>query len=96
MSEIPIIQTDYLKRRFGATVAVENLSLKVHRGKCFGFFGRNGAGKTTTIMCLLNILRPGSGTVRLFGMDPAVEEIAVKIACVAPAVTVISLSGSQS
>jgi ABC-2 type transport system ATP-binding protein len=41
-------------------------------------FGRNGAGKTTTIKCLLNLLRPRHGTVRLFGLDPAKDEVAVK------------------
>src|SRR5262249_32941297 len=38
-------------------------------------FGRNGAGKTTTIKCLLNLLRPQSGQVRLFGMDPNKREV---------------------
>ena len=47
-------------------------------GRCYGFFGRNGAGKTTTIKCLLNLLRPTSGEVRVFGLDPAREEVAVK------------------
>ena len=41
-------------------------------------FGRNGAGKTTTIKCLLNLLRPTSGDVRLFGLDPARQEVAVE------------------
>jgi ABC-2 type transport system ATP-binding protein len=47
-------------------------------GCCYGFFGRNGAGKTTTIKCLLNLLRPTSGGVRVFGMDPRKDEVAVK------------------
>ena len=47
-------------------------------GCCYGFFGRNGAGKTTTIKCLLNLLRPTSGTVRVFGLDPERDEVAVK------------------
>src|SRR6185312_9367936 len=42
------------------------------------FFGRNGAGKTTTIKCLLNLLQPQSGSVRVFGLDPQREEVAVK------------------
>jgi ABC-2 type transport system ATP-binding protein len=50
----------------------------VERGKCYGFFGRNGAGKTTTIKCLLNLLRPTSGTVRVFGLDPQKSEVTVK------------------
>ncbi|MEN3340205.1 MAG: type transport system ATP-binding protein, partial [Acidobacteriota bacterium] len=62
----------------GRTDAVAGLNLVVQPGRCYGFFGRNGAGKTTTIKCLLNLLRPTSGSVRLFGMDPARHEVAVK------------------
>jgi ABC-2 type transport system ATP-binding protein len=47
-------------------------------GCCYGFFGRNGAGKTTTIKCLLNLLRPTSGDVRVFGLDPRKDEVTVK------------------
>ena len=46
-------------------------------GRCYGFFGRNGAGKTTTIKCLLNLLRPTSGSARVFGLDPARDEVGV-------------------
>jgi ABC-2 type transport system ATP-binding protein len=54
------------------------LSLTVPAGKCYGFFGRNGAGKTTTIKCLLNLLQPDAGSVRVFGLDPRRQEVAVK------------------
>src|SRR3954465_6503896 len=74
----PVIAVRQLVRRYGRTDAVNGLNLEVKPGCCYGFFGRNGAGKTTTIKCLLNLLRPTSGTVRLFGMDPAREEVAVK------------------
>ena len=57
---------------------MNGLSLRVSPGRCYGFFGRNGAGKTTTIKCLLNLLRPTSGTVRVFGLDPEKDEVAVK------------------
>jgi ABC-2 type transport system ATP-binding protein len=57
---------------------VNGLSLRVEPGRCYGFFGRNGAGKTTTIKCLLNLLRPSGGAVRMFGLDPARHEVAVK------------------
>ncbi len=77
-TETPVVQTDYLVRRYGHTDAVDGLSLQVAAGRCYGFFGRNGAGKTTTIKCLLNLLRPTTGTVRLFGLDPARHEVAVK------------------
>lgn len=73
-----VIEIDGLTRRYGKLDAVQGLSLRVPAGSCYGFFGRNGAGKTTTIKCLLNLLRPQSGTVRVFGMDPQKEEVAVK------------------
>jgi ABC-2 type transport system ATP-binding protein len=75
--DTPAIQIGGLVRRYGRTDAVNSLSLRVEPGRCYGFFGRNGAGKTTTIKCLLNLLRPTSGTVRVFGLDPAREEVAV-------------------
>jgi len=73
-----VIQIDQLVRRFGHTDAVAGLSLSVQPGRCYGFFGRNGAGKTTTIKCLLDLLRPTSGSIRLFGLEPARHEVAVK------------------
>src|SRR4051812_48558588 len=76
--DTPVIDVAGLARRFGRTDAVTGLNLVVQPGRCYGFFGRNGAGKTTTIKCLLNLLRPTSGSVRLFGMDPARHEVAVK------------------
>ncbi len=77
-TETPVIQLDHLTRRYGKLEAVNGLSLAVRPGRCYGFFGRNGAGKTTTIKCLLNLLRPNSGTVRVFGLDPQRQEVAVK------------------
>jgi ABC-type multidrug transport system ATPase subunit len=73
-----VIDVQRLVRRYGRTEAVNGLSLSVSPGRCYGFFGRNGAGKTTTIKCLLNLLRPTSGTVRVFGLDPSQHEVAVK------------------
>ena len=74
----PIIEVQNLHRRYGKLDAVNGLSLTVRAGRCYGFFGRNGAGKTTTIKCLLNLLRPDSGGVRVFGLDPQKQEVAVK------------------
>ncbi|MFO1496894.1 MAG: ABC transporter ATP-binding protein [Verrucomicrobiota bacterium] len=73
-----VIDIAHLSRRYGRHEAVDGLSLGVRRGRCYGFFGRNGAGKTTTIKCLLNLLRPSSGSIRVFGLDSAREELAVK------------------
>jgi len=78
MTSPSAIDVRNLVRRFGRTDAVDGLSLQVQPGRCYGFFGRNGAGKTTTIKCLLNLLRPTRGEARIFGMDPAAHEVAVK------------------
>ena len=77
-TDSPIIEIQNLVRRYGKHDAVNGLSLKVQPGKCYGFFGRNGAGKTTTIKCLLHLLRPDAGTVRVFGLDPRRDEVAIK------------------
>jgi len=77
-TELPAIKINQLVRRYGKTDAVNGLTLEVTAGRCYGLFGRNGAGKTTTIRCLLNLLRPTSGSVQLFGLDPAKHEVAVK------------------
>jgi ABC-2 type transport system ATP-binding protein len=73
-----VIEINQLVRRYGRTDAVNGLDLRVEPGRCYGFFGRNGAGKTTTIKCLLNLLRPTGGEVKVFGMIPANNEVAVK------------------
>ena len=76
--DAPVIDINRLVRRYGRTEAVNGLSLRVQPGRCYGFFGRNGAGKTTTIKCLLNLLRPTGGEVKVFGLDPARHEMDVK------------------
>jgi ABC-2 type transport system ATP-binding protein len=77
-TETPVIEIKNLTRRYGQLEAVNGLNITVQPGRCYGFFGRNGAGKTTTIKCLLNLLRPTTGTARVFGMDPQRQEVAVK------------------
>lgn len=74
----PVIEINGLVRRYGRTDAVNGLSFSVLPGRCYGFFGRNGAGKTTTIKCLLNLLRPTAGEVKVFGLNPARNEVTVK------------------
>ena len=78
MNDTPVIEIQNLSRSYGKLDAVNGLSLTVRPGRCYGFFGRNGAGKTTTIKCLLNLLRPTAGAVRVFGLDPQRNEVAVK------------------
>ena len=73
-----VIEIQNLAHRYGRHEALHGLSLTVEPGCCYGFFGRNGAGKTTAIKCLLNLLRPQAGTVRVFGLDPRRDESAIK------------------
>src|SRR5436190_2405602 len=75
---VPAIQIVNLTYAYGSAEAVRDLSLTVRPGRCYGLFGRNGAGKTTTMKCLLNLLRPQQGKVRVFGLDPIKDEVAVK------------------
>jgi ABC-2 type transport system ATP-binding protein len=77
-SPTPAIHIENLTYAYGRAEAVHDLNLTVQPGRCYGLFGRNGAGKTTTMKCLLNLLRPQSGHVRVFGLDSAEHEVAVK------------------
>lgn len=62
-----VIETEGLTKRYGETLAVDDLDLRVREGEIFGFLGPNGSGKTTTVGMLMGILTPTSGTFRLFG-----------------------------
>ena len=64
------VRTDRLGKRFGATVAVDDVTLTVERGEVFGFLGPNGAGKSTTIRMLLGLTRPTAGRAWVFD-EPA-------------------------
>ena len=72
------IEVRGLTRRFGAFVAVDNLSFEVKRGEIFGFLGSNGAGKSTTIRMLCGLLRPTSGKALVDGVDVTGDPEAVK------------------
>jgi ABC-2 type transport system ATP-binding protein len=73
---VPIQVTD-LTRRFGATTALDSVSLSVARGRVHGLVGANGAGKTTLIRHVLGLLRAQSGSVRVFGLDPVADPVGV-------------------
>jgi ABC-2 type transport system ATP-binding protein len=72
-----VIEVSGLSRKFGSKLALNQLSLKVKRGRVFGLVGANGAGKTTLIKHLLGRLKAESGTVRVFGADPIDDPVAV-------------------
>jgi ABC-2 type transport system ATP-binding protein len=73
----PIIRIHELTRRFGGKVALDQVSLDVPRGKVFGLMGANGAGKTTLIRHILGLLKPQSGSARVFGQDPVADPAGV-------------------
>ena len=66
-----VIEVEGLAKRYGSTVAVEEISFAVEKAEIFGMVGPNGAGKTTTIECVEGLRRPDGGTIRTLGLDPA-------------------------
>jgi ABC-2 type transport system ATP-binding protein len=62
-----LIEVDRLTKRYGQTVAVQDLSFQVTPGRITGFLGPNGAGKTTTLKAILGLVRPTSGATRVLG-----------------------------
>ena len=64
-----IVKTQNLTKHFGQIVAVDDLSLEVHKGQIFGFLGPNGSGKSTTMGMILGLIAPTSGSVDVFGLE---------------------------
>jgi ABC-2 type transport system ATP-binding protein len=73
----PIIQTERLTKSYGVHRGIVEVDLEVREGEVFGFLGPNGAGKTTTIRVLLDLIRPTSGTARMFGILTADDPISI-------------------
>jgi len=74
----PVIEARGLVKRYGALTAVDGIDLSIARGEIFGLLGPNGAGKTTVILMLLGLTETTAGTVRVVGLDPTREPLAVK------------------
>ncbi|MGE7091510.1 ABC transporter ATP-binding protein [Lysinibacillus sp. NPDC048646] len=72
-----IVQTENLSKRFGKELAVAGIDLKIRKGEIYGFLGPNGAGKTTTIRMLLGLMKPTSGTIKIFQKDVTKERIEI-------------------
>ena len=68
--DMPAVEVLHLCKRYGETVAADDVSFSVAEGEIFGILGPNGAGKTTIIECVLGLRRPDSGSVRVMGLDP--------------------------
>jgi ABC-2 type transport system ATP-binding protein len=73
----PVINIANLSRRFREKIALNSVSLSFPRGAVYGLVGANGAGKTTLIKHILGLLQAESGSVRIFGLDPVAEPVAV-------------------
>jgi ABC-2 type transport system ATP-binding protein len=76
-SDDPVVRLAGLSRRFGRTIALDDVDLTVQRGAVFGLVGENGAGKTTLIKHILGLLKAQSGSVRVFGLDPVRDPVGV-------------------
>ncbi|CAG0991080.1 partial Multidrug efflux system ATP-binding protein, partial [Anaerolineae bacterium] len=78
MTDTPAILTQGLIKSYGSVRALRGVDLEVWRGEIFGFLGPNGSGKTTTIRCLLDLIRPDAGKLRVLGLDPQRDSLAVR------------------
>jgi len=68
-----VISVRGLSKRYGATVAVDEVSFDVVRGELFGLLGRNGAGQTTTVECPEGLRHADTGRLRVLGLDPGTQ-----------------------
>jgi len=66
----PVIKVSGIRKTYGATVAVSDVSFEVSEGEIFGLIGPNGAGKTTTMECVEGVRRPDRGAISILGLDP--------------------------
>jgi lipooligosaccharide transport system ATP-binding protein len=73
-----IVEVRSVSKRFGDRLAVDEVTLDVPAGVCFGLLGPNGAGKTTTLRMIYGVAQPTSGSISVFGMDIATERRRVR------------------
>ncbi len=71
MTSSPVVRVEAIRRTYGRTVAVDEVSFTVNQGEIFGLIGPNGAGKTTTMECVEGLRQPDRGTIAVLGLDPA-------------------------
>jgi ABC-2 type transport system ATP-binding protein len=70
MTGQPVIHVASVRKTYGATIAVEEVSFDVQPGEIFGLIGPNGAGKTTTMECVSGLRAPDRGSITVLGLDP--------------------------
>ena len=73
-----VVSLERLTKSYGRARGVVDLDLAVRSGETFGFLGPNGAGKTTTIRTILDLIRPTSGRVRVFGLDARTDGVKIR------------------
>ena len=67
---VPVVRVSGIRKTYGRTVAVDDVSFEVQPGEIFGLIGPNGAGKTTTMECAEGLRQPDRGRIEIFGLDP--------------------------
>ena len=67
------VEVLHLRKTYGATVAVDDVSFSVAEGEIFGLLGPNGAGKTTTVECVIGLRHPDMGVIQVMGLDPQAD-----------------------
>lgn len=77
---VPPLRIAGLTKRFGSTVALNQLNLDVPPGSCFGVVGPNGSGKSTTLRSVVGLVRPDAGTIHVCGFDIATDLQAARTA----------------
>jgi ABC-2 type transport system ATP-binding protein len=91
-----MIKSENLKKRYGATVAVDDVSFEVQKGETFGLLGPNGAGKTTTIKLLSGLLKPDAGTITLNGKtNPGLMDVRMSFGVVPQALALYEELSAQ-
>lgn len=73
------IEVEGITKTFGKTEALRDVSLRIEPAEIFGLLGPNGAGKTTLIKCIIGLLRPDRGTIRVLGFEPGSRELMFKV-----------------
>ena len=74
----PVVRVDSVRKTYGRTIAVDEVSFEVQPGEIFGLIGPNGAGKTTTMECVEGLRTPDRGVISVLGLDPGRDVYALQ------------------
>ncbi|MDP6581152.1 MAG: ABC transporter ATP-binding protein [Vicinamibacterales bacterium] len=78
MPAAPVVRVSGIRKTYGGTVAVDDVSFEVQPGEIFGLIGPNGAGKTTTMECVEGLRQPDRGRIEVFGLEPTTDATALQ------------------